>query len=193
LLSRCLIACFWRKIKTEYMIELSLLGVAACLGSSNFSELRRIATAARLAPSKDFVKLPLRATVWVAFSPFVSKTSSLEDDQRGLEADKGLETQVGAAALREGSGNRDDEVGRSRTNLLRSHCALMARTVAPISAGRNQSYHGPDSDAGGRMLDDATQDDNCGAPIGKGLSSLQLCAGPEEMAKVIGLLRQGTV
>jgi hypothetical protein len=27
---------------------------------------------------------------------------------------------------------------------------------------------------GGRMLDDPTQDDDCGAPIGKGLSSLWL-------------------
>jgi hypothetical protein len=35
------------------------------------------------------------------------------------------------------------------------------------------------------MLDDVTQDEDCGAPIGKGLSSLWLCAGPEQMAKVI--------
>jgi hypothetical protein len=53
-------------------------------------------------------------------------------------------------------------------------------------AGGNQSHHDADSDVGGLMLDDMTPDEDCGASFGKELSSLWLCAGPEETGKVIG-------
>jgi hypothetical protein len=42
------------------------------------------------------------------------------------------------------------------------------------------------------MLDDVNQDDDCGVPIRKGLSSMWLCAGAEKMAKVSGASQQST-
>jgi hypothetical protein len=63
---------------------------------------------------------------------------------------------------------------------------MIDRVAVRTPAGENQSHHEADSDVVRRMLDD------CGAPIGKGLSSLWLCAGPEEMTKVIRVSRQGT-
>jgi hypothetical protein len=45
---------------------------------------------------------------------------------------------------------------------------------------------------GGRMLDDTTKDEDCSVPIGKGLSSLWMCANPEEATRVIGVSRHGT-
>jgi hypothetical protein len=62
----------------------------------------------------------------------------------------------------------------------------MDSVIVRRPAGGNQSHHGADSDVGGLMLDDVTLDEDCGASIGKELSSLWLCEGPEETAKVIG-------
>jgi hypothetical protein len=47
----------------------------------------------------------------------------------------------------------------------------MTEKVA-MSAGGNQSDHGADSEGGRRMLDDLTQNEDCGAPFDKRLSIL---------------------
>jgi hypothetical protein len=147
-------------------------------------------------PINQCVNPRLSATVRTALSDFIPLMNSLANGQGGPEVNKGLMPRVGPVP----SGGRERRKG-GRSGALRDRptavawcfdgqrrstvwsCAGPREGINPIVAQIPTLASVP----GAQLFDDATQDEDCSTPIGKGLSSLWLCAGPEEIAFGVGV------